>query len=196
MHMGETTNSKGARRRTEILKVARASLIDGGYGKFSMREIAARLDTKLGHLQYYFPSKNDLLEALVRAEFKTNLATVKSIAEKALEENDAIKRAIKALLQQWMSEGAKIYAVTTFLGLHDERFHDVHQELNESFYDVLDGLLSSTGTGVSGSNMPRQKLRLITALIDGALLHTTGDIQVDDQFFEATAEPVKTIAQS
>ena len=196
MHMGETTDSKGARRRAEILKVARVSLIDGGYGKFSMREIATRLDTKLGHLQYYFPSKNDLLEALVRAEFKTNLATIKNTAEKALEENDAIKMAIKALLQQWMSEGAKIYAVTTFLGLHDERFHDLHRELNEAFYDVLHGLLSSTGKGISGSSIPRQKLRMITALIDGALLHTTGDLQIDDQFFEDIAQTVMTIAQS
>lgn len=90
--------------------------------------------------------------------------------------------------------GAKIYAVTTFLGLHDQRFHDLHQELNEAFYDVLDGLLSSSGTGIADS-MPRQKLRMITALIDGALLHGTGDIQVDDQFFEDIAQTVLTITQ-
>lgn len=59
------TYNKGERRIETILKTAEKLLIDGGYNNFSMRKVAIKSGISLGNLQYYFPSKNKLLEALL-----------------------------------------------------------------------------------------------------------------------------------
>jgi len=57
--------TKGERRIKIILEAAEQLLIDNGYHNFSMRKVATKAGVSVGNLQYYFPSKNDLLEALL-----------------------------------------------------------------------------------------------------------------------------------
>ena len=59
---GET---KGERRIKIILEAAEQLLIDSGYHNFSMRKVATKAGVSVGNLQYYFPSKDKLLEALL-----------------------------------------------------------------------------------------------------------------------------------
>jgi AcrR family transcriptional regulator len=58
------SNTPGGRRE-EILQVAEALLREEGLSGFSMRAIADRVGIKLASLQYHFPSKGELMEALV-----------------------------------------------------------------------------------------------------------------------------------
>ena len=70
---------KGAARRDEILAEARAILVDEGLDRFVLREIAARVGILLGNLQYYYATRDDLLEALVRTELARNTAEVAAL---------------------------------------------------------------------------------------------------------------------
>ena len=74
------TKRKGELRRAEILAAARQLLVDDGYDRFVLREIANRVGVMLGNLQYYYPTRDDLLEAVVRAEFEQNQREVRAIA--------------------------------------------------------------------------------------------------------------------
>ena len=56
---------KGKERINNILDAATALLIDSGYSNFSMRKVADSAGIKLGNLQYYFPSKNMLVSAML-----------------------------------------------------------------------------------------------------------------------------------
>lgn len=57
--------SKGKNRINDILDAAHQLLIDAGYHNFSMRKVADAAGIKLGNLQYYFPSKNVLVSAML-----------------------------------------------------------------------------------------------------------------------------------
>lgn len=56
---------KGEQRVQAILNAAENILIDSGYHNLSMRKVAGKAGISVGNLQYYFPSKEDLIEALL-----------------------------------------------------------------------------------------------------------------------------------
>lgn len=57
--------SKGRERVTAILTAARELLIEEGVASFFLRNVAARAGLQLGHLQYYFRTKELLVRALM-----------------------------------------------------------------------------------------------------------------------------------
>jgi AcrR family transcriptional regulator len=57
--------------RAEILAVASELFVEQGYEGTSLREIAERLDITKAALYYHFPSKDDMLGALIQPMFET-----------------------------------------------------------------------------------------------------------------------------
>lgn len=51
--------------RERVLEAARRVLVQEGHAGFSMRKVAAASDMRLGHLQYYYGSRAELVRALV-----------------------------------------------------------------------------------------------------------------------------------
>ena len=163
--------SKGEQRRADVLRTARTHLIERGYDAFSMREIAAALGTKLGHIQYYFPTRHDLLEALVLEELQANLAAIDQIVEAAPRSRSTPEATVRALVSLWMSEGARVYVVMPFLALNDCRFRALNTKVNRAFYEIIAGFLAAIRPGTSAKELA-SKARLITAVMDGSLLHS------------------------
>ena len=58
-------SGKGQHTALAILLAAEQLIIDEGYHNFSLRKVAAAADLTLGNLQYYFPSKDSLLKAML-----------------------------------------------------------------------------------------------------------------------------------
>jgi AcrR family transcriptional regulator len=67
--------SKGDKRIKLILEAAEQLLIDNGYHNFSMRKVATKAGVSVGNLQYYFPSKDKLLESLLDKVIQNYLDT-------------------------------------------------------------------------------------------------------------------------
>jgi AcrR family transcriptional regulator len=59
--VGMTTEVGGVSAREQIVRAAAESLLENGYAGTSVRSIAARAGVAIGNLQYYFPSKSELL---------------------------------------------------------------------------------------------------------------------------------------
>ncbi|MFE9660806.1 TetR family transcriptional regulator [Streptomyces sp. NPDC005955] len=60
-----TNTGKGARRRNELLDAAERVLLASGYAELSVRAVATGAGVRLGHLQYYFPTRSDLVAAVL-----------------------------------------------------------------------------------------------------------------------------------
>ena len=58
-------NSQSNSRKTEIVKTAKSLLASKGEAGFSLRAVAAVVDIKLASLQYYFPTRSALIEAML-----------------------------------------------------------------------------------------------------------------------------------
>ncbi|MGW1765462.1 TetR/AcrR family transcriptional regulator [Streptomyces sp. NPDC002073] len=71
---------KGHRRRTALLDAAERILATGGGAELTMRAVAAEAGVRLGHLQYYFPSRADLLAALLDGVLATALERVAALS--------------------------------------------------------------------------------------------------------------------
>jgi AcrR family transcriptional regulator len=62
---GRGRSGKGQHTALAILLAAEQLVIDEGYHNFSLRKVAAAAGLTLGNLQYYFPSKDSLLKAML-----------------------------------------------------------------------------------------------------------------------------------
>jgi AcrR family transcriptional regulator len=63
--------ARARERLANVLEEAEQMLIDAGYAAMTMRKLAERCGMALGNLQYYFPSKSDLITALVENIYET-----------------------------------------------------------------------------------------------------------------------------
>ncbi len=72
---------KPAARIEEILGVAAEVFVDLGYAGFNLREVAGRVGVRLNAVQYYFPSREKLLDATLERVAKAWISEFQSIAD-------------------------------------------------------------------------------------------------------------------
>jgi AcrR family transcriptional regulator len=65
MRPGVGTSRPGKETRQRIVNATRELLMKKGYAQFSMRNVAAHAGLHLGNVQYYFPTRDDLVQALL-----------------------------------------------------------------------------------------------------------------------------------
>lgn len=177
--LGRTVH-KGALRRSEILAAARRLLVEDGYDRFALREIASRVGVMLGNLQYYYATRDDLLEAVIRAEFAQNQADVAAMAGAVRPARDKLAAITSHLIDVWAREGGRVYVVMSLLALHHPRFRALHHEIYAAFYAGLVPVLREVRPRAPRAELIRMA-RLVTTLIDGAL------VQVPSRTFIAEA---------
>ena len=68
---GTAIFAKGQTKVRAVLDAAFMVLIESGTKQFSMNQVAARSSLRLSHVQYYFPSRLDLLKALLQRQLDT-----------------------------------------------------------------------------------------------------------------------------
>ena len=163
------TGQKGELRRAAIIDLARQVLIDEGYDHFVLREIASRADMKLGNLQYYFPAREDLLEAVVSVEFESDLAAIRELVARAQTPEQALRLCCEQLIATWSGDSGKIWVVLGFLAMHNARFTSCRDRVYTMFYKELATIV---GRFSRQSDAAARKLatQLITGLIDGTAM--------------------------
>lgn len=62
-----SSSPRGQQVVAEILTAARDVLVEGGYARLTMRNVADRADMTVGNLSYYYANKEDLLHDLLEA---------------------------------------------------------------------------------------------------------------------------------
>ncbi|MEL7547941.1 MAG: helix-turn-helix domain-containing protein [Pseudomonadota bacterium] len=61
---GSGVHEKGRETLKAIMRTTIELIIEGGFSDFSMRKVASQLGIKLSAVQYYFPTRDDLLQAI------------------------------------------------------------------------------------------------------------------------------------
>lgn len=167
--MCDVTTPSGARPNTrgiELVDLARSVLVSEGLDKFVLRNLAARAGMAVGNLQYYFPTRDDLLIAVIQAEFDRDLATIRGvIADTAGSLADLAHR----LVHNWCDGGSSVFTALALLAFHHERFRRLNQEIYETFYAELGSIIRSADPNASNTEIAA-RARLITALLDGVAL--------------------------
>jgi AcrR family transcriptional regulator len=170
---------KGDLRRAEILAAARRLLVEDGYDRFVLRAIANRVGVMLGNLQYYYATRDDLLAAVVRAEFERNQREIVAIASGRGTPEARLAAVTRHLIEVWAHEGGRVYVVMSLLALHQPRFRALHHELYSAFYASLVPILRELRPRARRAELV-DVARLITTIIDGALVQIPGRRFIED----------------
>lgn len=188
--------SRHEHRRTELVAVARELLVEGGLDAFAMRGVAARAGMKLGNLQYYFASRDDLLEAVIRAEFARDLAAVEG-ASAAPADDASLALLTRQLVTNWASSSGVAFVTLTTLAYHSDRFRALNREIYESFYRQLGSTIRRMNEHAPSPEIAL-RARLMTAVLDGVALQihagAGGGATADNQLIDQAAELLASIA--
>ncbi|WP_420078980.1 TetR/AcrR family transcriptional regulator [Streptomyces sp. JL4002] len=111
--------AKGKQRRTALLDAAERILGTSGGAELTMRAVADAAGIRLGHLQYYFPARSDLLAALLDRILAASLARVA-----ALTSADGAGADVEAVLDTVLGEHEDLPLVRLFTEVWSMAAHD------------------------------------------------------------------------
>lgn len=164
---GTAVLPKGRERIEAILDAATSVLIDEGHARLSTRKIAARANIRPGHLQYYYPTKQDVVRGLLEryleranASFETELAATTTAASRVELLLDAILR------DQRDPERARFFLELWALAARDPAVAAAMQAHYRAHWRRLVGALLDT-TPALGRPRAERRAALLVALLEG-----------------------------
>ena len=107
----EKTVRRLAQRHGAIIAAARASAAEGGMAAVQVAPVAARAGIAAGTVYRYFPSKTDLVAALVAAVSEHEIGTLQRAAEAAPGPLSALAAAIATFASRAMAQRRLAWAV-------------------------------------------------------------------------------------
>ncbi len=165
---GATGSSrKGARTRARILDLTRQILVRQGYDALVLRSVAADAGMTVGNLQYYFPTRECLLETVLRQEAETDLDDLRSLRAGSGGSTELIEAVVRHLLDKWRGDSGRVLALLGFLALHPGPFRALYRQVYARFYEELALTLETVNPALNRAECKR-RARLLTALLDGA----------------------------
>ena len=165
--MSTRLTPKGMSTKDRIVKVARQRLIEGGLDALVMREVADSLDIKLGNLQYYFKTRDDLILEIMETEAVRDVATIAQSRERFNDPSEALAAVVADLVARWRGRSGVLWSLLGLLAAHDDRFRQLYRHIYLRFYEVLESVLKDLNPALTQEEIT-SRVRLITALIDGS----------------------------
>jgi len=165
---GTAVQTKGQHRAGEILIAARAVLVEEGYPAFTARKVAQRLQIRQSNVQYYFPTKADLVRALFeRAMQESSKAFALQTAGRKLSPSRRILWSVDQFLQSHHSLEEQVFLRELWaLSAHDP---DVAEAMN-GFYARLIDLVTRSLLALNpklGRRKAQRRALIVVSLIDG-----------------------------
>ncbi|MEM9713340.1 MAG: TetR/AcrR family transcriptional regulator, partial [Actinomycetota bacterium] len=178
--------SRSSARRTQLVEVARKVLIEEGLDGFVVRRIAELADVRVGNLQYYFPTRIDLLAAVVRHELEADLGSLEGAASDDDDPTAALRELLFGLIGRWSDGATDVYLPAGLLALHDETMARVIDEVWLTVYDAIADRVRLVDPHLDVDEA-RARAVLITSLLDGASLQRIDAAGIDrSRFVERT----------
>lgn len=167
--MAIAKSPKGEERREAIEAAARRMLLDEGYAGVSLRRIATKLGMSVGNLQYYFPTKDDLVESVIIGETQKPIDLLGDVAWSPNDAPKSIRQAVGSLMQYYAGEAGRFYAIMESLALHDDRYAKLKADGYAQVVRHIEQLIGLVAPDQS-NDRAAGLARVLVALIDGASL--------------------------
>ena len=161
-------SAKGQSSADAILRAAEKLLIEEGYSSFSLRKVAQRADQSLGSLQYYFPNKDNLVQAMLDNCIARYLTYFDQLREAAGEDPEA---QFKALISGIVKDLNTAHTTGFFpevwsLANHNPRATEFMDAMYGRYRNVLSEVIGQLNADLD----PEQRARLalfISASLEG-----------------------------
>ncbi|WP_432261754.1 TetR/AcrR family transcriptional regulator [Cupriavidus sp. TMH.W2] len=166
----EGLRAQGVRTRNAIIRVARKLLLEGGSLEFSLRAVAQGAGISISNLQYYFPTRQAVLRAVMAPIIETYLEDLK----RALDSRISPREALDALLEKALTDARN--AKDTALWWHFVSLASTDPECARMFdewYDTLTRGIAELARAVNPDLKMADSLHaasLLIAMADGLAL--------------------------
>jgi AcrR family transcriptional regulator len=165
--------SKGTRRRTELLDIAERILIESGHGELSMRAVATAGEIRLGHLQYYFPNRSELVVAVLNRTLEQSLRRL-APALACTDSTELFPDLVRTLLAEQDDHGlVRVYTEIWALAARDESIAEAVRGYYRTYQEHVTDLIRDHNPRTP-EVVCRTNARLFTMLIEGAALFRSG----------------------
>ncbi|MEL6378687.1 MAG: helix-turn-helix domain-containing protein [Pseudomonadota bacterium] len=160
--------AKGEHRKGVILDRARSVLIRDGFAKFTLRDVADAAGISLGNLQYYFPSRDDLVASVIETELAASFAIIEAVDWRDGDKRAQLHLLAHALLTHLSGDAGKLHEITAFLALNDARFQKLMDESYDRILEIARATLRKALPAEANAQIP-DRAEIIVALFEGAL---------------------------
>ncbi|WP_433664841.1 TetR/AcrR family transcriptional regulator [Nocardia sp. CA-128927] len=164
---------KGAQRRAELLDTAETILSESGHGELTMRAVATAAGVRVGHLQYYFPGRADLVAAVLERTLQRSLERLAPVFASSGQLLSAEELVRVLLAEQDDPRLVRVFTELWALAGHDDGVGAVLREFYQSYRShVADGL--RTGNPELPEDLRAARAEVFMILIEGASLFRSG----------------------
>ena len=165
------TKKKYSDRRDEILDTTISVLANEGYTSISMRSIADRIGIHLSTLQYYFPTKRDLLKSTIERSIGSMVRIMDELLLKSsLEPKKVLRKALKIHLTACHDPTiAKLFVALWGMSSHDEDVNYLLSEVYKRDCQRYASLIKTANPKLSKSTCENRAV-LILAQLEGLVL--------------------------
>lgn len=186
---GSRLGAKGREQRAEVLRLAKLMILEHGISKLVIRQLASQANMELGNLQYYFSTRDDLLEALILDIFEQDVEAFVDLGAEV-----ELSVAIRRLLGMWQGENGRIYHAVFAINQVSPRFRKLRAQVYSRFYNLLLPYLKKLKPRQSDERL-LAKAKLMTAVMDGAgMQHHEGSRSEIKESIEGLHKDVLRIA--
>jgi AcrR family transcriptional regulator len=175
---------ESALRSKQAVAAARVVLMRDGVARTSMRTVAAEAGIPLGTLQYVFPTKHGLLQAVIEDVVGEIADVLRDSAEIEGGLAHAIRHGMRNFWQQLVSEHRDLQLMQYELVTHALRSPELESlarwQYERYFEVVADWCREAAGRAMEQSAVPFERLaRVLIAGIDGLILQSVIDPDAD-----------------
>jgi len=158
--------AKGRERRRQIVEAAKRRLLSAGVEGLVLREIAEELGITHGNLQYYFPTKSDLLGAIFDEEIVKYTDTMKTALGAASTRQGRLATFLDSSVDLLSIEDVRLWHVLFGVAHQNPELAAILKRENERYETTL-----SDELGGIFPEMPAERrmhvAKMIRMLIDG-----------------------------
>lgn len=159
---------KGQETVAKILRAAESILIEQGYRSLSFRKIASEAGITAGNLQYYFPSKDELIQALLNTIIEIYINDMQSLRVQAGDDPD---EQFEAVITHIITDLNQKHTTHFFpelwaLANHEEHITEIMEDMYSRYRAIIQEVVALMNPELSKAQARKLTL-FITSSIEG-----------------------------
>ncbi len=170
-------------RRSEIINEAYEILISKGYSELTLRGVSKKVCVSLSTVQYHFPSREKLIEALIKERISLYINDYKNIESECRSENK--KKIFLFIIRYLVDDCTKMETCVFFTQMWALSFiKKEYKYFVKSLYDhhtdyLKDSLLNAFPS--MDESIAADKVMAASCMIEGSLVHFGYEIRSDEE---------------
>jgi len=162
--------TKGRKRAGTILDSALSVLTSEGHAAFSLRSVAAHAGIRLGHLQYYYRSKRELLSAVTERELEHRASAIEGLVGTtgAAHESGLPSWLAGILHTQQDRQTIQLFGELRALAIRDAAIGDLMRGYTTRYWRAIVESLVAANPGIRRAQAER-RAALLVSLLEGLM---------------------------